>query len=448
MNSLKIGISGVRGIVGETFTPELAVGFAQALGTYLDSGRILVCRDARASGPMVRSAVMAGLLAAGCEVIDLGVCPTPSLQLAVRWLEADGGISISAGHNPEPWNALKFVRGDGLYLNAAQADELLDIFHQAEFAKADWESIRSRVAERDAVTHHLDALAHAFDVEAVRARGLKVAVDCCNSSCSLLSPRWLALLGCEVLAVNDDIEAPFPHAPEPVPQALAQLRAVVRAGRADIGFAHDADGERLGVVTEEGEILPEEATLVLAAEIQLRRESGAVVTNVSTSGAIERVAARYGASVVRTPVGQAFISEAMIESRAVIGGEGSGGVVVPRVQLTHDSAAAVGLILEHLAQTGERISELAAGLPRLSILKHDVPVEPNRIHSLLQRLYDELEREGEEYDQTDGIKISRPDGWVHIRVSNTESLIRVIAEAETPTRAHELLDWARDRLGK
>jgi phosphomannomutase len=163
---------------------------------------------------------------------------------------------------------------------------------------------------------------------------------------------------------------------------------------------------------------------------------------------VETVAAAYGASVIRTPVGQAFISEAMIESSAVIGGEGSGGVVVPRVQFTHDSAAAVGLVLEHLARTGERVSELAAGLPRFTMLKHDVPVEPNRIHSLLQRLYDELEREGADYDQTDGIKISRPDGWVHVRVSNTESLIRIIAESETPTRAEELLDWARDRLGK
>jgi phosphomannomutase len=151
---------------------------------------------------------------------------------------------------------------------------------------------------------------------------------------------------------------------------------------------------------------------------------------------------------VRKPVGQAFISEAMVESRAVLGGEGSGGVVVPRVQLTHDSAAAVGLILEHMARTGERISELAARVPRLSMLKHDVSVEPNRIHSLLQRLYEELEREGEEYDQTDGIKITRADGWVHVRVSNTESLIRVIAEADTPARAQELLEWARDRLGK
>ena len=448
MNSLKIGISGVRGVVGETFTPELAVGFAQAFATYLDSGRVLVCRDTRSSGPMVLAAVLSGLLAAGCEVVDLGVCPTPSLQLAVRRLGAAGGVSITAGHNPEPWNALKFVRGDGLYLNTTQADELLDIFHQAEFSKADWRGIKSRVEERDAVAPHLEALAAAFDVAAVRARRLKVAVDCCNSSCSLLSPRWLELLGCEVLAVNDDPTAPFPHSPEPRRQAMAQLRALVLAGRADVGFAHDADGERLGMVTEAGEILSEEATLPLAAEIQLRREVGAVVTNVSTSGAVERVAARYGAAVVRTPVGQAFISEAMAESRAVIGGEGSGGVVVPRVQLTHDSAAAVGLVLEHLALAGGRVSELAAALPRLAMFKHDVSVEPNRIHSLIQRLYEELEREGLDYDQTDGVKVTWPAGWAHVRVSHTESLVRVIAEADTAPRAQELLDWARDRLGR
>lgn len=448
MNSLKIGISGVRGVVGETFTPELAVGFAQGLATYLDSGRVLVCRDTRSSGPMVRAAVLAGLLAAGCEVIDLGICPTPSLQLSVRRLGAAGGISITAGHNPEPWNALKFVRADGLYFNATQADELLDLFHQAEYAKADWRGIRSKIEEADAIAPHLEALAAAFDVERVRARCLKVAVDCCNSSCSLLSPRWLELLGCEVLAVNDDPTAPFPHAPEPRRQAMAQLRALVRAGRADIGFAHDADGERLGIVTEAGEILSEEATLPLAAEIELRRKTGAVVTNVSTSASVERVAERYGATVIRTPVGQAFISEAMVESRAVVGGEGSGGVVVPRVQLSHDSAAAVGLVLEHLATTGERVSELASRLPRLAMLKHDLAVEPNRIHSLLQRLYEELEREGAEYDQTDGVKVAWPDGWVHVRVSNTESLIRVIAEADTAPRAQELLDWARDRLGR
>jgi phosphomannomutase len=448
VNSLKIGISGVRGVVGETFTPELAVAFAQGFGTYLDSGRILVCRDTRSSGPMVHAAVLSGLLAAGCEVIDLDVCPTPSLQLAVSWLQAEGGISITAGHNPEPWNALKFVRSDGLYLNLMQSDELLDIFHQGEFAKATWERIQSRVERADAIPHHLEILSRAFDVESIRARRLTVAVDCCNSSCSLLSPRWLGVLGCNVLAVNDDVSAPFPHAPEPGPQTMTQLRALVLAGRAHIGLAHDADGERLGLVTETGEMLSEEATLCIAALIQLRREVGAVVTNISTSRGIERVAERHGAHVLRTPVGQAFISEAMIEARAVIGGEGSGGVIVPRVQWTHDSAAAVGLILEHLALTNESLSELAATLPRFQMLKHNMAVEPDRIHSLLQHMRDELERERLDYDETDGIKVSWPDGWAHVRVSNTESMIRIIAEAEDPSRAHELLDWARDRVVK
>jgi phosphomannomutase len=446
VNSLKIGITGVRGVVGQTFTPELAVAFAQALGTYLDAGRILVCRDTRTSGPMVHAAVLSGLLAVGCEVIDLEICPTPSLQLAVQWLQAEGGISITAGHNPEPWNALKFVRADGLYLNTAQADELLDIFHQAEFAKASWKDINCQVEQQDAVAHHLEVLARVFDVEAVRARRLTVAVDCCNSSCSLLSPRWLAALGCNVLAVNDDPGVPFPHAPEPGPQTMSQLRAVVLAGRAHIGFAHDADGERLGLVTETGEILSEEATLAIAAEIQLRREVGPVVTNISTSMMVERIAARHGASFIRTPVGQTFISEAMIEVGAVIGGEGSGGVIVPRVQWVHDSAAAIGLILEHMARTGEPLSELAATLPRFNLLKYNMPVEPDRIHSLLQRMRDQLEQEALGYDETDGIKVTWPDGWVHVRVSNTESIIRIIAEAGSGERAHELLEWARDRV--
>ena len=177
MKSLKIGITGVRGIIGETFTPEVAVGFSQAFGTYLDGGRILVCRDTRASGPMVRAAVLAGLLAAGCEVIDLGISPTPSLQLAVTWLKADGGIAITAGHNPSQWNALKFVRGDGLYLNPTQAEELLDIFHQGEFAKATWDQIKPAIQHQDPIQHHMELLTSAFDVEVIKNRRLKVAVD-------------------------------------------------------------------------------------------------------------------------------------------------------------------------------------------------------------------------------------------------------------------------------
>ena len=448
MNPLKIGITGVRGIVGETFTPELAVEFAEAYGTYLDRGRILVCRDTRPSGPMIRSAVLAGLLAAGCDVVDLGVCPTPSMQLAVKWLKADGGIAITAGHNPWQWNALKFVRGDGLYLNPTQGEELLDIFHQGEFAKATWDTIKQIVQTADAIEEHIKVLEESFASEAIKSKKLTVAVDCCNGACSFLSPKWLARLGCEVLAVNDDPNAPFPHAPEPKPETMAQLCAVVKAGRAAIGFAHDADGERLGIVTDRGEPLSEEMTLAIAADIRLRKKTGVVVTNVSTSSAVDIVASRHGGSVMRTPVGQAYISEGLIEHNGVLGGEGSGGITVPEVHLTHDSAAAIGLILEHLAQSGERISDLVDQLPRLTTLKHNIVVEPHRLYSVLQEFRAAVEQEGLEVDSTDGIKVTLAQGWVHVRASNTESMIRIIVEAQEKAPAQELLDWARDRIRK
>ena len=448
MKPLKIGITGVRGIVGETFTPELAVEFAQAFGTYLDGGRILVCRDTRPSGAMIRSAVLAGLMAAGCEIVDLGICPTPSMQLAVKWLNADGGIAITAGHNPWRWNALKFVRGDGLYLNPQQAEELLDIFHQGEFLKANWQGIRASVLHDDPIPKHIEALQKAFAVEAIRKRRLVVAVDCCNGACSLLSPRWLEVLGCEVLALNNDPQAPFPHAPEPKPATMAQLCALVKAGRADIGFAHDADGERLGLVTDLGEPLSEEMTLALASDIRLRKQPGTIVTNVSTTQAIDCIASQYGGNVVRTPVGQAFISEGLLEHNGVLGGEGSGGVTVPEVHLTHDSAAAIGLILEHLAQSEERVSDMVQHLPRLATLKHDVAVEPHRLYSVLQEFRAVLEEEGLAFDSTDGLKVTLPDGWSHVRASNTESIIRIIVEAKEKARAAELLDWTRDRIRK
>ena len=448
MKPLKIGITGVRGIVGETFTPEVAVGFAQAFATYLDSGRVLICRDTRSSGPMVRSAVVAGLLAAGCEVIDLGICPTPSLQLAIGLLKAVGGIAITAGHNPSEWNALKFVRGDGLYLNPVQAEELLDIFHQGEFTKARWDNIQPAIQHHDPIEAHLESLKRVFDIETIRRRRLKVAVDCCNGACSLLIPRWLAELGCEVLAINDDPSATFPHRPEPTPETMAQLSAVVRAGHADVGFAHDADGERLGIVNELGEPLSEELTLALATQIRFKEKVGTVVTNVSTTAAIEQIAGRYGGSVVRTPVGQTYVSEAMLEHGAILGGEGSGGVTVPEVHLTHDSAATIGLILEGLARSGGRVSEIVRQLPRLFMLKHNLLVEPNRLYSVLQDFRVAVESEHLPYDLTDGIKVVLPQGWIHVRASNTESMIRVIVEAEDAIKANRLLDWVRDRLNK
>jgi phosphomannomutase len=446
MKPLKIGITGVRGIVGETFTPELAVEFAQAFGSYLDGGRILICRDTRSSGPMIRSAVLSGLLATGCEVVDLGVCPTPSMQLAVKSLKADGGIAITAGHNPWQWNALKFVRGDGLYLNFTQAEELLDIFHQGEFAKASWDTIKQVVPQADPIEGHIRVLQRTFAADQIRSRRLKVAVDCCNGACSVLSPLWLERLGCEVLAVNNDPSAAFPHAPEPKPETMAQLCAVVKATHADIGFAHDADGERLGIVTDLAQPLSEELTLALATEIRLRKKKGAIVTNISTTGAIDCIAAKHGGTVVRTPVGQAYISEGLIEHNGILGGEGSGGITVPEVHMTHDSAAAIGLILEHLADSGESVSQLLESLPRLTTLKQNVSVEPTNLYSVLQDFRSTVEGDELECDFTDGLKVTLPNGWVHVRASNTESMIRIIAEAVDPEEARQLIEWARSRL--
>jgi phosphomannomutase len=396
---------------------------------------------------MVRSAVTAGLLAAGCEVTDLGICPTPTMQLAVKHFGAVGGISITAGHNPSQWNALKFVRGDGLYLNAMQAEELLDIFHQGEFEKAGWRRVQKQIEKRDATEHHIDVLKSVFDIEAIRARKLTVALDCCNGACALVGPRWLEELGCAALTINDDINEPFPHNPEPKRETMAQLRAVVKAGHADVGFAHDADGERIGIVTETGEPLSEEMTLALAADIKLSRTPGAAVTNISTTQAIEKIASHYNSKVIRTPVGAAYISEAMLEHNAVIGGEGSGAVAIPEVHATSDGAAAIGLILEQMAKTGKRVSELVANLPQYAMLKTHLQVEPNLLFSVLNEIRQEVESAGaDEVDLSDGVKLVWKDGWLHVRASNTESMIRVIAEAESEKRANELMDWALDRL--
>jgi phosphomannomutase len=447
MEPLKIGITGVRGVVGQTLTPELVIRFAEAFGTYVDGGRVLVCRDPRPSGPMLQAAVTSGLLAVGCEVIDLGVCPTPSLQLAVARGGAAAGISITGGHNPPEWNALKFVRSDGLYLSAIQGEELLDVYHQGAVSRAGWDRISIRVRTQEVIEAHLETLLAHVDAALLRERRLRVAVDCGNGSCARLVPRWLAALGCEVLPINDDPTLPFPRLPEPTAATAAQARALVLAGRADLGLVLDADGERLSLVDETGRALSEELTLPLAAEAALARRVGPIVTNLSTSGLVDAVAARRGAHVIRTPVGQAFVSEAILEHAAVLGGEGNGAVAVPEVQPTHDSAAAIGLLLEHLARSATPLSRIVAALPPLSVCKLALPVPPSLLFSALQDFRDRLGSvDGARFDHSDGVKLLWPDRWVHVRASNTQSLLRIIAEAETPARAQELADWARERV--
>jgi phosphomannomutase len=391
---------------------------------------------------MVQAAVTAGLLSVGCEVLDLGICPTPTLQLAVTWLGARGGVSITGGHNPPEWNALKFVRGDGLYLSAIQGEELLDVFHQGAVERASWDRLGTRVEEKDAIPHHLAAILPRFDAAAIRARRLRVAVDCGNGSCSRLVPRWLAELGCEVLPINDDLSLPFPRLPEPSVAAAGQARAIVLAGKADLGLVLDADGERLSLVDETGRPLSEELTLPLAAVAALARRTGTIVTNVSTTGLVEKVAARLGAKVIRTPVGQAFISRRS-SSIAPSSGRGQRRVAVPEV---HAITTARRLTARAPAARGGR-SPLVADLPAVAMRKLALPVAPRLLFSALQEFREAVgEVEGATVDQTDGVKIAWPDGWVHVRASNTQSLLRVIAEADDAARAQELADWARERV--
>ena len=430
---LKISSSGIRGTVGGPFTTELALSFAQAFATYAGGGTILVGRDTRRSGEMFRSAVIAGLLGAGARVVDLGICPTPTLQLAVKKKRAKGGVAITAGHNGEDWNALKFIRSDGIYLNQKQGEELLEVFHQGDLKKARWNGIRPVEKWEGALEAHKKVLERAFDTAAIRERRFLVALDCGNGACSGFTPGLLEELGCRVVAFNTKKTTPFPRDPHPHPGSMTALSAICRAVGADVGFAHDADGERLGIVDEKGEALSEEMTLALCAEARLSRKPGTVVTNVSTTRVLEEIAARRGSRVVRVPVGQAFVSETVVRMGAVLGGEGSGGVIVPEVLPSHDSAAALLLLLEYLALEGGAVSNLASGIPKRFMKKRSFPLPARRIYSFLRALRRDLEREraGGGADFTDGVLLEERSGWIHFRASNTEPLLRVILEART-----------------
>jgi phosphomannomutase len=368
------------------------------------------------------------------------------MQLFVRENGFSGGIAITAGHNPEEWNALKFVRPDGMYFNALQGEELLDVYHQGEFVKAKWDELFPVIQQGIAIDAHVAHILKNVNAGVIRSRRFKVALDCCNGACSLASSRLLERLGCQVFAINDDLSEHMPHDPNPTGGNLSQLKALLKASQADIGFGHDTDGERLGIVTEKGEALHQEKTLALLARVLLERKPGIVVTNFSTTRMVDDLAARFGGSVVRTPVGQAFVAGRAKELNATVGGEGSGGVVIPIVQYTNDSLAVIAVLLEYLAVRGCTISQMNADLPRYVMKKRDIQLPPYQIFTTLQNLRSEWEGRDAEADFTDGIKWEWPDGWLHIRASNTESLIRIIAEAREEARAVELMDKALAQL--
>jgi phosphomannomutase len=436
--TLKISISGVRGVVGDSLTPALLARFAQAFGTYAGSGTVVVGRDTRTSGEMVRQAVISGLLSSGCRVIDLDVCPVPTVQLAVRHRRAHGGIAITASHNPAEWNALKFIGPDGLFLGAGTARELLDIYHQGEYVKVAGAEMRSVERMTDGIDRHLKAILDAVGPLGAGGRRLRVALDSCNGAGSLMAPRLLEALGVDVVPINITPNGLFPRPAEPLPENLGALSETVRAHGCDVGFAQDMDADRLAVVSEQGHPIGEDFTLVLATWHVLSRTPGPVVANLSTTAALDEVATRFGCTLVRTKIGEANVTERMRLDRAVIGGEGNGGVIYPAINFARDSQVGMALILHLLASTGKTVSELVGALPRFVMAKEKLTCPSNRIPDVLRMVRHDFAHLP--MDTRDGVKVMLPDGWFHVRGSNTEPIVRVVAESSSDAAVRAIVD--------
>jgi phosphomannomutase len=436
--TLKISISGVRGVIGESLTPTLLTRFAQAFGTYVGSGTIVIGRDTRTTGEMVRQAVVAGLLSSGCRVIDLGVCPVPTLQWMVRMRRAQGGIEITASHNPAEWNALKFVNAEGLFLNAGQARELLDIYHQGDYTKVAGGDMRGVEPFAGALEAHIGAILVALGSLPPAPRKLKVALDSCNGAGSIIAPKLIESLGADVVTIHTTPDGSFPRGAEPSPENLGALRRLVRETGADVGFAQDLDADRLAIVNEAGDAIGEDNTLALATRYVLGKTPGPVVTNLSTSSVMDAVARRFDCPLHRAKIGEANVTEMMQQVGAVIGGEGNGGVIYPVINFCRDSQVGMALILHLLAETGRTVSSLLADLPRYTMIKEKIECPSHKIREVLKQV--RRTYANHQLDLRDGVKVELADGWLHVRGSNTEPILRLVAEARAETHARRMLD--------
>lgn len=444
---LKIGVSGIRGVVGGFLTPGLACDFAQAFGTYVGGGRVVLGRDTRASGEMLEHAVTAGLLSAGCEVVRVGVLPTPTIQMYVASTKAKGGIALTASHNPPEYNALKLFNGDGLFFNQYERAELLDLYHQSQFHQARNEEICGVQSDFELpMRQHLDRVLKFVDVERIRARRFKVALDGVNGAGSVMSVHFLReILGCDLHAISVDPTQPFPRIAEPRPDTLGDLADLVRREQCDIGFGQDPDGDRLAVCDEHGVVMDNDEVLALIVDAALAVTPGDVVVNLTTSSLLADIAARHGRRVHWTPVGEANVVETMLGVPTAIGGEGAaGGVIFPSVHMCRDSYIAMAFLLDHLAKTGRSIGALQAALPRYFRQSGKVAFEHGRLGPLMQAL--ETAFPAARVDRADGLKLLFDDGWIHVRASNTEPLLRIAAEAQSQERVSELYQAVREAL--
>jgi phosphomannomutase len=433
---LIVSVSGVRGIVGQGLTPAVATAFGAALGTLTRGGTVVLSRDGRPSGQMLRHAVLAGLVATGCHVQDLGVAPTPTVGLAVRRLQAAGGIQITASHNPAPWNGLKLFGRDGRVLPASQGRQVQALFEAGTFRYVSWHELGAASDCPDAADWHREKVLELVDAPAIRATRLKVFLDANGGAGGPLGKSLLEAFHCPTVAVGCEADGIFDHEPEPLAENLKSITPRVAAAQAAVGFVLDPDADRLALIDETGRYIGEELTLALAVLFRLRQQPGPVVINMSTSRVIEDLCQRFGVECHRAAVGEANVADRMVEVGAVIGGEGNGGVIDPRVGLVRDPFIGMGLILNLLAESGKRLSELVAELPSYCIVKTKCQVERARLSGLLNGLkhhWPEARDNG-----LDGLRLDWPDRWLHVRPSNTEPIVRIIAEAPTAGAAEQM----------
>lgn len=453
-SDLMVSVSGVRGRVGAGLTPEVVARFASAFGAWVRerSGKsrpkVVLGRDSRTSGPMFSRIVAGALQSVGCDVVEIGVAPTPTALYTIRALDADGAIVVTASHNPVEWNALKLASSAGMFLDADEAPQMRAYVNDRPIERARWDALGEVVTDEAAVERHLEAVLGIpyLDIPALRKRRFRVGLECINGAGSVLLPRLLEDLGCEVMGLNLEPTGRFAREPEPVAENLGDLERLVRDNGLDIGLATDPDADRLSLVSDAGRAIGEDYTLALAAALVLRHRKGPVVTNLSTSRLVQDVADAAGVELQRAPVGEINVARRMESAGAVVGGEGNGGVILPDVQLTRDAAVAAALVLQLLLEDGRKVSEIVAGQQGYTIVKDKLPRDSGSLDAAYSVLEEQLG--APQSDRQDGLRLDWPGErrWVHLRASGTEPILRIIAEAPSEEGARELVDRARAAL--
>ncbi len=449
---LMVSVSGFRGKVGSCLTPELITSLAGAFGGFLRAegarGPVYLGRDSRTSGQIFSDGARAGLLSVGCDVVDLGVVPTPTILLAAEEAGAAGALAVTASHNPAEWNALKFVGNDGIFLDSDRMGRFRNFLQEGAVPRAEWNGLGSLRKDEEAIERHIGRIMGLplLEIGRLRDRRFRVALDCVRGAGGLMIPGLLEALGCTVSGMDLEPDGHFPRDPEPTAANLGRLGALVRESGSEVGFAVDPDVDRLSLVDEQGKALGEDLTLALCAAAVLRRRTGPVVANLSTSRVVEDVTLEVGGSFIRAPVGEVNVSSRMAEVDAVFGGEGNGGIILPDLHLTRDAPLGCALILQHLVDEGLGLREAADRWPSYAIVKEKASFPRERIEDAYLALAEGLPPA--ETNMEDGLRLDwAPRGeWLHVRPSGTEPVVRLIAEAGSRARASEITAQARELL--